>query len=233
MSSRRAASGAALDRPTSSVLSEPARTNIPAVERSTRRSAPRPLRWAEGRQGAVQMDMTDPDSRSTRRAATPAWLSPHALADRLVTNAEWLEFMEDDGYRRPELWLSDGWAWVRDNAIQAPLYWRVGDSCDWNQFGLDGLRPLEMSAPVCHVSYYEADAFARWAGPGFPRRPSGRARQRRRIRMRGFCLMPPRHETASRPRARANASTLWRRLAMDRFGLPALSRLSAAAGADR
>ena len=54
-----------------------------------------------------------------------AWLSPHALADRLVTNAEWLEFMRDGGYRRPELWLSDGWAWVRDNAIRAPLYWRA------------------------------------------------------------------------------------------------------------
>jgi ergothioneine biosynthesis protein EgtB len=85
-----------------------------------------------------------------------------------VTNAEWLEFMEDGGYRRPELWLSDGWAWVRDNAIQAPLYWRVGDSSDWSQYGLDGLRQLETSAPVCHVSYYEAEAFARWAGARLP-----------------------------------------------------------------
>src|SRR4029077_7256373 len=96
------------------------------------------------------------------------WLSPHALADRLMTNAEWLEFMEDGGYRRPELWLSDGWAWLRDYAIEAPLYWRLRDSRQWEQFGLDGLRPLEKSAPVCHVSYYEADAFARWAQARLP-----------------------------------------------------------------
>jgi ergothioneine biosynthesis protein EgtB len=76
--------------------------------------------------------------------------------------------MEEGGYRRPELWLSDGWAWVRDNAIQAPLYWREGDFRVWNQFGLDGSRQLEMNAPVCHVSYYEAEAFARWAGARLP-----------------------------------------------------------------
>jgi ergothioneine biosynthesis protein EgtB len=76
--------------------------------------------------------------------------------------------MRDGGYRRPELWLSDGWAWVRDNAIQAPLYWDAGDSGHWNQFGLDGVRQLEMSAPVCHVSYYEAEAFARWTGARLP-----------------------------------------------------------------
>ena len=128
-----------------------------------------PLRWVEGLQGAVQMGHDGSgfsfDCEGPRHRV---WLSPHALSDRLVTNAEWLEFMEDGGYRRPELWLSDGWAWLRDNAIQAPLYWRVGDSCDWNQFGLDGLRPLELSSPVCHVSYYEADAFARWAGARLP-----------------------------------------------------------------
>src|SRR5271168_4527878 len=131
--------------------------------------APEPLRWVEGVQGAVRMGHDGSgfsfDCEGPRHTA---WLSPHALADRLVTNAEWLEFMEEGGYRRPELWLSDGWAWVRDNAIQAPLYWRVGDSGAWNQFGLDGPRQLERSAPVCHVSYFEADAFARWAGARLP-----------------------------------------------------------------
>ena len=128
-----------------------------------------PLRWLEGAQGAVQIGHEGSgfsfDCEGPRHLT---WLSPHALADRLVTNEEWLEFMRDGGYRRPELWLSDGWAWVRDQAIQAPLYWRVGDSCEWNQFGLDGLHQLEMRAPVCHVSYYEAEAFARWAGARLP-----------------------------------------------------------------
>lgn len=132
-------------------------------------TAPMSLRWVEGARGAVQIGHDGSGfSFDCERPRHTAWLAPHALADRLVTNAEWLEFMEDGGYRRPELWLSDGWAWVRDNAIEAPLYWRLRDSCRWNQFGLDGLRPLEMSAPVCHVSYYEAEAFARWAGARLP-----------------------------------------------------------------
>jgi ergothioneine biosynthesis protein EgtB len=130
---------------------------------------PVPLRWVEGAQGTVQMGHDGSGfSFDCERPRHTAWLSPHALADRLVTNAEWLEFMEDGGYRRPDLWLSDGWAWARDHAIQAPLYWRVGDSSGWSQYGLDGVRPLEMSAPVCHVSYYEAEAFARWAGARLP-----------------------------------------------------------------
>ena len=128
-----------------------------------------PLRWVEGIHGAEQMGEDGSGfSFDCERPRHTVWLSPHALADRLVTNAEWLEFMRDGGYRRAELWLSDGWAWVRENAIQAPLYWRVGDSCEWNQFGLEGLRELEKSAPVCHVSYYEAEAFARWAGARLP-----------------------------------------------------------------
>jgi ergothioneine biosynthesis protein EgtB len=132
-------------------------------------TAPMSLRWVEGARGAVQMGHDASGfSFDCERPRHTAWLAPHALADRLVTNAEWLEFMEDGGYRRPELWLSDGWAWVRDNAIEAPLYWRRRDSCQWDQFGLDGLRPVEMSAPVCHVSYYEAEAFARWAGARLP-----------------------------------------------------------------
>jgi ergothioneine biosynthesis protein EgtB len=132
-------------------------------------AAPTPLRWVEGIDGAVQIGHDGSGfSFDCERPRHTTWLPPHALADRLVTNSEWLEFMADDGYRRPELWLSDGWTWVRDNAIQAPLYWRLRDSFEWKQFGLDGLRALEMGAPVCHVSYYEAEAFARWAGARLP-----------------------------------------------------------------
>lgn len=92
---------------------------------------------------------------------------PFALADRLVTNAEYLEFVNDNGYARPELWLSDGWRQVEQNGWQAPLYWRRRDH-SWSIFTLHGEVPLAGNEPVCHVSYYEADAYARWAGARLP-----------------------------------------------------------------
>lgn len=85
------------------------------------------------------------------------------LANRPITNREWLQFMQDGGYHTPTLWLSDGWNRCRREDWEAPLYWRNSDD-GWLQFGLAGLRPLNLSAPVCHISYFEADAFARWAG---------------------------------------------------------------------
>ena len=94
-------------------------------------------------------------------------LHPHELADRLITNGEWLRFMEEGGYTTPLHWLSDGWAWVQANGVDAPLYWRRRDG-GWMRFGLDGLRPVNQAEPVCHISYYEADAFARWAGARLP-----------------------------------------------------------------
>jgi ergothioneine biosynthesis protein EgtB len=84
-----------------------------------------------------------------------------------VTNAEWLRFMEAGGYRAAEHWTADGWAWVKAEGICAPLYWQR-DGEGWSRFGLDGVRPLDLHAPVCHVSWYEADAFARWAGARLP-----------------------------------------------------------------
>jgi ergothioneine biosynthesis protein EgtB len=95
------------------------------------------------------------------------FLRPHELADRLITNGEWLRFMAEGGYERPDHWLSDGWTWARANGIVAPLYWRRAED-GWSRFGLDGLRPIDEAEPVCHVSYYEADAFARWAGARLP-----------------------------------------------------------------
>ena len=97
-------------------------------------------------------------------------LTPFALADRPVTCGEWLSFMEDDGYRRPEFWLSDGWAVVNARALGGPalLVTRPDDPDRWLQFTLAGLRPVDPDEPVCHVSYYEADAFAHWTGMRLP-----------------------------------------------------------------
>jgi ergothioneine biosynthesis protein EgtB len=97
-------------------------------------------------------------------------LTPFGLADRPVTCGEWLDFMRDDGYARPEFWLSDGWAVVNARGWDAPLYWfRDPDNPDrWLQFTLAGVHPVDPDEPVCHVSYYEADAFAHWTGMRLP-----------------------------------------------------------------
>ena len=89
------------------------------------------------------------------------------LASRLVTNAEYLAFIEDRGYQRPELWLSLGWFTANENSWTAPLYWEKSGG-QWRQFTLAGSQPLQLSEPVCHVSHFEADAFARWAGARLP-----------------------------------------------------------------
>jgi ergothioneine biosynthesis protein EgtB len=96
-----------------------------------------------------------------------AWLEPFRLASRLVTCGEYLAFIEDGGYARPELWLSDGWAAVLEEGWEAPLYWRRREG-EWSIFTLSGQRRLNPAEPVCHVSFYEADAFAKWAGKRLP-----------------------------------------------------------------
>jgi ergothioneine biosynthesis protein EgtB len=94
-------------------------------------------------------------------------IHPFRLADRLVTNGEWLAFMADGGYATAEHWLADGWATVNREGWQAPHYWERRDG-EWLAMSLEGLNPVDRAAPVCHVSYYEADAFARWAGKRLP-----------------------------------------------------------------
>jgi len=96
-----------------------------------------------------------------------ALVGPVRLARNLVTNGEWLAFMRDGGYARPELWLSDGWATVAAEAWSAPGNWREIDG-KWHVFAFNGLSPVDGGGPVSHVSYYEADAFARWAGKHLP-----------------------------------------------------------------
>ena len=96
------------------------------------------------------------------------WLEPFQLASRLTTCGEYLAFMRDGGYARPEFWLSDGWAAVQRESWTAPLYWRQDEGGDWSIFTLSGQRPIDPGEPVCHLSYYEADALARWADARLP-----------------------------------------------------------------
>lgn len=96
------------------------------------------------------------------------WLEDFRIARRLVTAADYLAFIDDGGYRRPELWLSDGWAMAESQTWRAPLYWRCEDR-QWTVFSLRGRQPIDPERPVLHISYYEADAYARWRGCRLPR----------------------------------------------------------------
>lgn len=127
-------------------------------------------RWIDGRQGPVAIGASGTgfafESESPRHTQ---WLEAHRLANRLVSNGEWLLFVDSGGYQDARLWLPDGWAWVRANGIEAPLYWRRDESGEWGrQFGLGGSSAFDIGAPVRNVSYFEADAFARWAGARLP-----------------------------------------------------------------
>lgn len=127
-----------------------------------------PLSWHEGAHDLVEIG-AGPDGFAfdNERPRHRHMLAPHALANRPITNGEWLGFIEDGGYATAALWLSDGWAWVDRKQVAHPLYWRRGDA-GWEQFTLAGWRPLDPDAPVSHVSFYEADAFAAWAGARLP-----------------------------------------------------------------
>ena len=96
-----------------------------------------------------------------------ALVLPFGLASRVVTNGEYLAFIQERGYERPEFWLSLGWTTVNEQRWTAPLYWTMRDGSWWN-FSLSGMRPLDLNEPVTHVSYFEADAYAKWAGARLP-----------------------------------------------------------------
>ena len=127
-----------------------------------------PVRWIEHEGGLVEIGHDGTgfgfDNESPRHAVH---LEPFAVAGRAVTCGEWMAFMADGGYERPDLWLSDGWATSQAEGWDCPLYWfRVVD--DWWLFTLGGPQLVDPAEPVCHVSYYEADAFARWSGGRLP-----------------------------------------------------------------
>jgi ergothioneine biosynthesis protein EgtB len=125
-----------------------------------------PLRFVEGREGIVEIghrgDGFAFDNETPRHRSL---LQSHALANRPVTNAEYLAFVREGGYREPGLWLSDGWAMVQREGWQHPIYWQDDLA---SEFTLAGVRALDPHEPVCHLSYYEAEAFSRWAGARLP-----------------------------------------------------------------
>jgi len=121
--------------------------------------------WVRGRQGVVQIGAADSGfAFDAERPRHDVILAPHEVASRPVANREWAEFIADGGYSTPSLWLSDGWAWVQQERITSPLYWHD----DGTAFTLGGRREIDGAAPVSHISFYEADAFARWAGARLP-----------------------------------------------------------------
>jgi ergothioneine biosynthesis protein EgtB len=127
-----------------------------------------PLRWVAQAAGLREIGArADGFAFDNERPRHRVWLEPFEMASRLVCNGEYLAFIEDGGYARPELWLSDGWAAVRSEGWRAPLYWQHSEG-RWSEMTLGGARALDAATPLCHVSYYEADAYARWAGARLP-----------------------------------------------------------------
>jgi ergothioneine biosynthesis protein EgtB len=128
----------------------------------------RPLSWADFPAGVYEIGHAPPafafDNESPRHRV---YLNAFRMATRPITNAEYQQFIEDGGYRRPELWLSDGWAARTTNGWEAPLYWER-QGATWRTMTLAGTRDVPPSDPVCHTSFYEADAYARWADARLP-----------------------------------------------------------------
>lgn len=130
--------------------------------------APHPLEWRLFEGGLVEIgydgDGFSYDNESPRHRQ---FLEPYQLASRLITNGEYLEFMNAGGYDDPACWLSEGWDWIKANKQRHPLYWRTEDGA-WREFTLAGLIPLDPNLPIIHISLFEADAYARWAGARLP-----------------------------------------------------------------
>ncbi len=144
----------------------------PLLPAYTARPAPRntadtvTLDFIAGREGIVEIGHQGRDFAFDNEGPRHrVLLQPHALANRLITNAEYAEFVHDGGYDEPSLWLSDGWDVVRRENWQRPIYWREDRT---SEFTLAGEQAIDPHAPVSHVSYFEADAFARWAGARLP-----------------------------------------------------------------
>jgi len=162
-----------------------------------------PLTWTEIEGGIHLIGHEGPgfafDNESPRHQVL---LRAFRIASRPVTNGEYLEFMQDGGYRRPDLWLSDGWDRVCAEAWSGPLYWerKEGDHNSWSQFTVEGLQDIDPAEPVCHISYYEAEAYARWRGCRLPTEEEWEVAAVRTSAMGSFL-----EDAAARPQPAGNA----------------------------
>jgi len=131
-------------------------------------AAASPLRWIAFEGGVMEVGHgADGFCFDNELPRHRQYLQSFALASRPVTNGEYADFIEDGAYSEPQLWLSEGWDWVRSNALAHPLYWKAADG-GWSEFTLGGVDPVDPHSPVAHLSYFEADAYARWAGARLP-----------------------------------------------------------------
>ena len=178
-----------------------------------------PLEWVDFAPGLAEIGLTlDPASTDTfafdnETPQHPVYLAPFRLATRLVTCAEYLAFIEQNGYSRPELWLSEGWTTMRAEGWQAPLYWQHDNNTNsgWSIYTMHGFRSLDdlSETPVCHLSFFEADAYARWAGYRLPTEfewehaASRLGVLRKEVDSQPALLTHPKIETAKKPGALA------------------------------
>lgn len=147
---------------------QPAYAEQPSLRRP---SGPVRSKWLAYDGGLIEIGHTgDGFAFDNELSRHRVFLHPFRLASHPVTCRQYLSFVQDEGYQRPELWLSDGWDTLQEQRWQAPLYWKKDSDQAWNVFTLHGVVPLDdlLDTPVCHVSYYEADAYARWAGHRLP-----------------------------------------------------------------
>lgn len=127
-----------------------------------------PLSWSQCDGGLVEIGADDSGfSFDNERPRHKVWLAPYLLANRPVSNGEYAAFIADGGYQRPEFWLADGWALLQSEARRAPAYWHWRDD-QWWEFSLCGLQPLQDTQTLCHINFYEASAYANWAGARLP-----------------------------------------------------------------